>query len=302
MPPGANSNWRISAVKSWSLDRPRVLAIINTTPDSFSDGGLHASVDQALAGAVAAIEAGADGLDIGGESTRPRAPRVSEAEQVRRTIPAIRAIRARLGDGPVITIDTTRAQVARAALDAGADAINDVAAGADDPSMLALAAASECGLILMHRLVPPERDVFSHQHASPPDYGPAGVVAAVESFLRERTSAAIAQGVVRESILIDPGLGFGKSVEQNLELIAATPRLLEIGFPLLSGVSRKSFVARAAGMDMARPPRERAAASVGLSIRHMLLGARVFRVHDVAEHIAALRAAASLDSGITNRI
>lgn len=290
--------WGITDGKEWSLDRPRILAILNLTPDSFSDGGELSTVDSACRAAEAALVAGADGLDIGGESTRPGAARIPAAEQIRRTTPTIEAIRRRVGDGPVITIDTTLSEVARAALDAGADAINDVAAGLEDDAMLPLAAARRCGIILMHRLAPPGEDVYSHRYAQAPSYEAAGgVVAAVEAFLRERAEAAMRAGVERDRIVIDPGLGFGKTVEQNLELIRQTPRLAKLGWPVLSGLSRKSFVARAAGLDPDRhPPRERVSATVGLSVAHALLGASIFRVHDVGEHVGALRAAAATQS------
>lgn len=288
--------WRWSAGGCWSLDRPRVLAILNVTPDSFSDGGLLAGPADALRAASDALAAGADGLDIGGESTRPGAQRVSADEQIRRAVPAVEAIRREFGpsarNGPMISIDTTLASVARAAIDAGADAINDVSAGAEDEGLFPLAAERGCGLILMHRLAPPGRDVYSHQYGAPPDYSAqGGVIGAVGAFLAERARAAERAGVRRDAIVIDPGLGFGKSVEQNLTLIEQTPRLCELGYPILSGVSRKSFTARAAGLDVSRPARERAPASVALSVLHLLRGARVFRVHDVALHVGALRAA-----------
>lgn len=288
--------WRYSSASTWTLDRPRVLAILNVTPDSFSDGGSLLGPKDARRAAAEAIAAGADGVDVGGESTRPGAERVAAEEQIRRTAPAIEAIRRELGTpdrgGPVITIDTTLAQVARAAIDAGADAINDVSAGAEDEAMFALAADRICGIILMHRLAPPERDVYSHQYAAPPDYSAqGGVVDAVEAFLRARAAAAERAGVRRDAIVLDPGLGFGKSVAQNLSLIEQTPRLCGLGYPVLSGISRKSFAARAAGIDPACPPRDRALASVGLSVLHLLRGARIFRVHDVAMHVDALGAA-----------
>lgn len=289
------ATWRWSAAGGWSLDRPRVLAILNVTPDSFSDGGMIRRPDDALKAALGAVAAGADGLDIGGESTRPGAERVVAEEQVRRTVPAIEAIRRELGPsdrgGPMISIDTTLAPVARAAIEAGADAINDVSAGTEDAGMLALGAERGCGLILMHRLAPPGRDVYSHRYERAPDYSAhGGVVGAVGAFLRARAEACELAGVRREAIVLDPGLGFGKTVEQNLTLIEQTARLCEIGYPILSGVSRKSFTARAAEIDVDRPARDRAHASVGLSVLHLLRGARIFRVHDVAMHAEALRA------------
>lgn len=284
--------WRISPSLSWSLHRPHLLAILNLTPDSFSDGGTIAGPDDAARAAEAALAAGADGLDVGGESTRPGAERVDGAEQIRRTVPAIEAVRRAVGRSPVITIDTTLAPVARAALDAGADAINDVSAGTDDPDLLLLAAERGCGVVLMHRLARPARDVYSHQYAAAPDYSSrGGVVGSVRAFLRSRLEAAAGAGIAPECVLLDPGLGFGKTVEQNLQLIAGTPELLCLGRPILSGASRKSFTAKAAGLDTALPPPQRVNATVGLSVAHLARGARVFRVHDVAAHVAALRAA-----------
>jgi len=281
--------WRISREKCWVLDRARVLAIVNVTPDSFSDGGSIGSAEDAASAAARAVEEGADGLDVGGESTRPGAVRVSVEEQIARVVPAIEAIRRRIGDGVAITIDTTLSAVARAGLGAGADAINDVSGGDEDAEMCVLAAERGCGIVLMHRLAPPGKDVFSHEYAEVPGYEEGGgVVAVVEEFLRERAARAEGAGVSRESIVIDPGLGFGKSVEQNLELIAATPRLCAMGYAVMSGVSRKSFVAKAAGMDMGLAPRDRLDASVRMSVRHVGLGAAIVRVHDVAAHVAAL--------------
>jgi dihydropteroate synthase len=158
--------------------------------------------------------------------------------------------------------------------------------------MLALCAQRGCGIVLMHRLAPPGSDVFSHQYAKPPEY-PPGVLAAVRVYLNERANAALRAGVHRDGVVLDPGLGFGKSMGQNLELIARTGEIAELGYPILSGISRKSFTAAAMGADPAEiPPRERVRASVGLSVAHLLAGARVFRVHDVREHVEALRAVA----------
>lgn len=286
------STWQIGNGKAIGLDRPAVLAILNVTPDSFSDGGELPTPDAAAAAAERAVAAGAAGLDVGGESTRPGAEPVSADEQIRRVVPAIEAIRRALGVGVPIGIDTTLAAVAAAAIDAGADIINDVSAGRDDAGMLPLAAARGVGLILMHRLAPPRQDRYSDRYDSPPDYGDGGgVVRAVRGFLAERVDAACAAGVEPARIVIDPGLGFGKTVEQNLELIAGTPDLAALGRPVLSALSRKSFTARAAGMGPQTQPRERLAATIGLSVAHLAAGARVFRVHDVGEHVLALGAA-----------
>lgn len=283
--------WQLSPARSLTLDQPRVLGILNITPDSFSDGGAYVDRDAAVRAAAAMLEQGADGLDIGAESTRPGAARVSASEQIARSEPIIAAIRRTLGDGFAITIDTTLCDVARAALDAGADAVNDVSAGTEDAGMLGLCAQHRCGVVLMHRLAPPETDVFSHQYAKDPEYV-GNVVDSVGRYLSERAAAAVRAGVSRHGILLDPGLGFGKSVKQNLELIARTKEIAALGFPVLSGISRKSFVAAAMLADPAKiPPRERVHATLGLSIAHLLADARVFRVHDVREHVHALRAA-----------
>lgn len=280
--------WRLSPTRVVALDRPRVLGILNLTPDSFSDGGAYAGVNDAVRAAGLMLETGADGIDAGGESTRPGAMPVSAAEQIKRTAPVIGVMRRSLGDGFAITIDTTLVAVARAAIDAGADAINDVSAGTDDPGMLEFVAGARRGIVLMHRLRPPPMDRYSTEYRNPPDYsGAGGVVAAVRSFLEERTVAAVRAGVARECIVIDPGLGFGKSVQDNLRLIVGTRELCTLGFPVLSGLSRKSFVAKAAGLPPETPARERGAASVALSLSHLAAGASIFRVHDVREHIEA---------------
>lgn len=265
------------------------MAILNVTPDSFSDGGTLTDAGRALAAAEQAVAAGAQILDIGGESTRPGATRVDAAEQIRRVLPLVRAIRAS-GNAALpcvaVSVDTTLAEVARAALDAGADIINDVSAGAESQDeTLQLAARCSCGIVLMHRRLPPEQDSYSDRYAITPS---GDVVTTVREALSERLSRAIDLGVHRESVVLDPGLGFGKSVEQNMELIRATPRLCELGAPILSGVSRKSFVGRV-GLGRESEPRERDAATLAFSMLHARLGATVLRVHDVPSHAAMLR-------------
>ncbi|MCH8509882.1 MAG: dihydropteroate synthase [Phycisphaerales bacterium] len=278
----------ITDARGVHVDRPRLLTILNLTPDSFADGGRLPTPAHAAEAARRAADAGADALDMGAESTRPGAARVLADEQIRRLVPAIEAVRAAGIDLP-ITADTTLAPVARAALDAGADAINDVAAGAEDHAILALAAERRCAIILMHRLAPPAADRYSDRYDAPPDY-PDGVVPAVRSFLEARAAAALAAGVPADRIVLDPGLGFGKSVDQNLELIRATPDLCRLGHPILSALSRKSFVGRA-GLGQDSDPSQRLPATLALSVLHLHAGARLFRVHDTAEHRQALDAA-----------
>jgi dihydropteroate synthase len=238
-------------------------------------------------------------VDVGGESTRPGAAAVPADEELARVVPAIVAIRKRCGDEVVITIDTTKAAVAKAALDAGADAINDVSGGGADRQMLALAADRKAGMILMHRLRTPQADVFSTQYA--PGHAPTytgveptlrlpGVVTSVRRALEEMRDRAMAAGVAADGIVLDPGLGFGKSVEDNLQLIQHTGALLELGSPILSALSRKSFTAPAAGLPAMTPPAGRLFGTLGLSARHLAVGARLFRVHDVACHVQMLRA------------
>ncbi len=278
--------WRLGNGRLLSLDKPRIIGILNVTPDSFADGGQHVEVSHALAAAQRMAAEGADMLDIGGESTRPGAQRVSASEQVRRVVPVIQAIR-RAGVAVPISIDTTLAVVAVAAIDAGADAINDVSAGTESENMFEIAAARGVGLILMHRRNAPPRDSFSDQYVQAPRY--ADVVDEVKQFLADRAQHAMAAGVAQDSIVLDPGLGFGKSVEQNLELIARTSRLADLGFPILSALSRKSFVGRVTlGRDSA--PGERLAGTLALSVSHLHVGARLFRVHDVKEHRKVLQA------------
>ncbi len=285
--------WRLGEGLSLPLDVARVMGILNVTPDSFSDGGEHAGVAGALRAAERMVGEGADIIDVGGESTRPGAARVDAAEQIRRVVPVVRSIRERIGESVCISVDTTLSEVASAAIDAGADAINDVAAGMEDERMLPLAAARGVGIVLMHRMRPPGTDVFSHRYEKAPEFE-GGVVEHVKSFLAERADAAIRAGVDPHAIVLDPGLGFGKSVAQNLELIERTAEIAALGFPVLSGLSRKSFTAAYAGMNMEAPARERLQPTLELSVKHLRAGARIFRVHDVREHVQALRNAENM--------
>lgn len=289
----SSPRWILAHGRSLVLDRPCLIAILNLTPDSFYEGSRLATPAAATEAARRAIDQGADALDLGGESTRPGAERVSSEEQIRRVIPVIEAMR-RQGSpyGAIpISIDTTLAAVARAAIDAGAGAINDVSAGTEDPGMFDLAAERRAGLILMHRLLPPARDSYSDHYEQAPVYD--DVVATVLAFLEERSGRALASGVARESIVIDPGLGFGKTVSQNLELIRRSAELQRLGFPVLSALSRKSFVGRASGLSESTPA-DRLEGTLALSTSHLLAGARLFRIHDVAEHTRALMAAWAL--------
>lgn len=271
------------------LDRPRVMGILNATPDSFSDGGAFLRVDAAVEHALQMIDEGGDIIDVGGESTRPGAVRVSDSEQIGRTIPIIKQLRSY---DVAVSIDTTRSLVAQEAVRAGAHIINDVSGGTEDPEILRVAAETSAGLVLMHRLRPPDEDSYSDQYTVSPTY--ENVVNDVCDALSAMAQNAMDAGVDPQCIVLDPGLGFGKTVEQNLTLITGTPMIASLGYPVLSGLSRKSFVGRVSiGLTPDRPvpaPHERLAGTVALTVLHALHGASVFRVHDVKRVLEALSA------------
>ncbi|MDD9825112.1 MAG: dihydropteroate synthase [Gammaproteobacteria bacterium] len=249
---------------------PLIMGILNLTPDSFSDGGRYLAPEQALAHGLRMAEEGADIIDVGGESTRPGAERVPAAEQCRRVLEVIRALRAQLPDGVRISIDTSLGEVATAAVRAGADMLNDVSAGRDDPGIFALAANRGLPLVLMHMRGTPR----TMQEA--PRYD--DVVEEVRQFLLGRVRAAVAAGVPEEQLVLDPGIGFGKTVEHNLALLRGLRRLATLGCPLLLGASRKRFMQAACGTVAG-------AELVGATCATTALGVwqdvRIFRVHDV---------------------
>ncbi len=259
------------------------MAILNVTPDSFSDGGRYASLDTALRRVEEIIGEGADIIDIGGESTRPGSRRVTADEECERVLPVIAAITERF-DAPV-SIDTSKAEVARAAVEAGAEIINDIAGLRWDPEIADAAAATGAGLVLMH-----SRGEFGTMHTQPPVQD---VIEEVTSGLRHSVAEARQRGIRNEQIVLDIGIGFGKTPEQNLELLAKLDKLstsLE-GFPLLVGASRKSFIAKTLG-DM--PPEERLPASLAAAAVAVVHGARIIRAHDVGETAQAVRLAAAI--------
>ncbi len=280
-PPATARRWAIGGGRVLALDRPVVMGILNATPDSFSDGGRHLDPDAAVDAGVRMVGAGAVILDVGGESTRPGATRVPAEEQVARTADLVARLAA--ATDAAISIDTTLGSVARAALERGAAIVNDVAAGTEDPDLLAAVAEHGAGLVLMHRLQPPDEDAYSDRYAAPPVYDdPLKTVCA---FLERRIEAAVRAGVPVERIAIDPGLGFGKSVEDNFALVARGAELLALGRPILTGSSRKSFIGRASGVAA---PEDRLAGSLAAAVLHAAAGARIVRVHDVAPHVEAL--------------
>jgi dihydropteroate synthase len=273
--------WRVRA-RRVALDRPIVVGILNVTPDSFSDGGDFFSPDSALRGAERLLGAGADVLDIGGESTRPRAGAVGEAEELRRVIPVVRAVHSRFPDA-LLSIDTVKSAVARAALDEGAHIINDVSATRLDEQMAAACAEAEAGLILMHSRGT-VADMASYQHAR---YG-ADVVGEIAAELMGRAEVVQRAGVGSASIVLDPGLGFSKRSEHSLAALAELPRLVALGYPVMVGVSRKRLIGEITGVS---EPKERVMGTVGVHVAALMRGARLFRVHDVREHRQALDAA-----------
>lgn len=261
---------------------PLVMGIVNVTPDSFSDGGRHATREAALAHAMRLIEQGADVLDIGGESTRPGADPVGEDEEIARTVPVVTAIRARW-DGPV-AIDTMKPGVARAAVAAGATMWNDVSALTHAADSAAVAAELGCDVILMHMKGEPRTMQVAPAYAD--------VVAEVTAELAARADAAMAAGVARERIWLDPGIGFGKTTDHNLALTAHLDRLVALGFPVLYAASRKRTIQ---GVDpTATDPADRLGGSLALALEGARHGARMIRVHDVRETVQALKVQAAL--------
>lgn len=257
--------------RSLKFDRPLIAGILNITPDSFSDGGRYADPDIAVMAGLQMARAGADLIDVGGESTRPGSARTPADLQIARVQQVIRRLSDAL-DIP-ISIDTTLAPVAQAALAAGACIINDVSAGQEDPRMIPLAASSSAGLILMHMRGEPGTMQLN------PEY--RDVVSEVKDFLEARAMAAELAGVARRQIILDPGIGFGKNTEHNLQLIAGLRRFASLGYPVMLGVSRKNFIGQLTGLES---PAERDAASAGLAGIGVMNGASLFRVHDVASN------------------
>jgi dihydropteroate synthase len=251
-------------------NRPLIMGILNRTPDSFSDGGLYQDEAQALTHALKMGEEGADIIDVGGESTRPGSRRIEAGEQIRRVIPIIERLRGSLPAAIPISIDTTRAEVAATALAAGASILNDISAGRDDPAMFKLAAQTGVPIILMHMQATPETMQIN------PAYG--DVVAEVKSFLLKRAEAAQAAGIRREQVFIDPGIGFGKTNEHNLALMANLKQFVDTGYPVLLGTSRKRFMGAICAQT---EPKEFLGATCATTALGVMAGVRIFRVHDI---------------------
>lgn len=268
---------------SLDLGRPRIMGVLNRTPDSFSDGGRYTGLDPALRHAEAMAKEGADLLDVGGESTRPGSEGVSVQAELDRVIPVIERIAAL---GLPVSVDTSKPEVMAEAVKAGAAMINDVCA-LRRPGALEAAAGSGAGVCLMHMQGEPR------SMQQDPRYG--DVTAEVAAFLKERAAAVVAAGVAHEAVVLDPGFGFGKNLEHNLTLLADLPALAALGYPLLVGLSRKSMIGTLLG---GKPVEERLQGSVAAALLAVQRGAHIVRVHDVAATFDAFKVA----SAITERV
>jgi dihydropteroate synthase len=261
------------------VDSPQLMGVVNVTPDSFSDGGLFLDPEAAVAHGRQLAAEGADILDVGGESTRPGADPVPADEELRRVLPVVEQLS---GAGPSVSIDTTKVAVARAALEAGATIVNDVSAFRFEPELAGLVAGVGAGCCLMHMLGEP-RTMQEDLHYD-------DVVDDVKAFLEERLAFAVGEGVHEERVWLDPGIGFGKTAEHNLELLRRLDEIVAIGRPVVVGTSRKSFLGKLLG---GRPEGERLAGTIATNVLALERGARVFRVHDVAQVRDALLVAAA---------
>jgi dihydropteroate synthase len=272
------TSWRVRG-RTLSIERPLVMGIVNVTPDSFSDGGQLPTVDAAISRAETLVHEGADILDVGGESTRPRAEAVDAEEELRRVIPFMQELSRRFPDVP-LSIDTVKSRVAREAIEAGAQIVNDVSAFRLDPEMARTCAQMQVGVVLMHsRGVVDDMATYAHAEydGDPMD--------AVLAELKASVDGAVAQGIARERIAVDPGLGFSKMPVHSLRVLGTLPRLVAWGLPVIVGASRKRFVGELTGI---RVPAERVHGSVGAAVAAFDRGARILRVHDVAATRQAL--------------
>ncbi len=267
----------------FGLGRPTLMGIVNTTPDSFSDGGLHATADAAIAHARKLISEGAQILDIGGESTRPGSQAVAVAEELNRVLPVVEALR---NDGLALSVDTCKPEVMRACLDAGADMINDVTGFGNPQSREVVARHASCAVCVMHMQGEPRTMQVA------PHYD--DVVAEVRAELLSRAAALENSGVAHRRILIDPGFGFGKTPAQNYALLRNLDRLVETGYPVLIGVSRKSMIGAVTGT----PVGERLAGSLAGALAGVARGAAIVRVHDVAATRDALAVWRAANAGL----
>ncbi|MGZ8182595.1 MAG: dihydropteroate synthase [Methylobacter sp.] len=256
-----------------NINKPLIMGILNVTPDSFSDGGKYSGLDAAMQQVGLMLSEGVDIIDIGGESTRPGAEPVASGEQIQRVVPVIEAIRQQLNSDVLISIDTTLNEVAKAALDAGADIINDVSGGRGDGAILTLAAQTGAPIILMHSQGTPKTMQDNPYYEN--------VVQEVLDALNESIDAALKAGVNKEAIAIDPGIGFGKRKQDNLDLLAHLDALVATGFPVLLGTSRKRFMGTICDVT---DPSELVTATAVTTALGVMAGVQMFRVHDVKEN------------------
>ena len=268
--------WRTRRAALDLSRRARVMGILNVTPDSFSDGGSHFGIEAALAHAREMIAQGVDIIDVGGESTRPGSLPVPADEETKRTAPVIRALRAEW-DG-LISIDTSKAAVAKAAIESSADIVNDVSGLRADPQMADVCATSRCGVVVMHMQGTPQNMQVAPHYAD--------VVSEVADFFKERMASLTAQGIAPENICVDPGIGFGKTLDQNIALLKALNKIAPAGRPLLLGVSRKSCIA---GMLESPDIKERDWPTVAITSWARQQGTMLHRVHEVRPNLQALR-------------
>lgn len=268
-------SWRCAGRRLNVFDRPHIMGILNVTPDSFSDGGLHYAREAAIARAMQMAEEGADIIDVGGESTRPGAEPLREEEELDRVVPVISAIAARID--VAVSVDTTKASVAEAALGAGAVIVNDVSAMRHDPAMAKVVEASGAGVVLMHMLGEPRT------MQSEPQY--EDVVRDVRGALLDWAAGATRAGIPPECIAVDPGIGFGKTVQHNLLLLKSMSLFAECGYPLVIGPSRKSFI----GLTLNLPVEERVEGTAAVVAWCIAGGANVVRVHDIAHMSRVIR-------------
>jgi dihydropteroate synthase len=255
------------------IDKPLIMGILNVTPDSFSDGGKYSDVDAAVRQARHMLDEGADIIDIGGESTRPGAEPVAADEQIRRVVPVVEAIRQQVSADIPISIDTTLSAVAKAALAAGADIINDISAGRDDEAILALAAETDAPIILMHSQGAPKTMQDNPYYDD--------VVQEVLAALYQQIDAALKAGIKKERIAIDPGIGFGKRKQDNIDLLAHLDAFVATGYPVLLGTSRKRFMGTICDVS---EPSELVTATAVTTALGIMAGVQIFRVHDIREN------------------
>ncbi|MGH7795796.1 MAG: dihydropteroate synthase [Candidatus Binatia bacterium] len=286
LPPIRRGEHRYLQTRHGNLDfirRTLIMGILNVTPDSFFDGGRRDSAAKAIADGVAMAASGADIVDIGGESTRPGAQPVAEEEELARVLPVVRGLRREAG--VPISIDTYKSNIARAALDAGADIVNDISALRFDPAMAPLVAAEKVPVVLMHMQGTPRTMQVE------PRYG--DVTREVRNFLAAQLYEGMDAGIAPEAIILDPGIGFGKAMDHNLQLLRTLPVLAALGQPLLVGVSRKAFIGKILNLEAA----DRLEGSLAAAAAAVLAGANILRVHDVAETSKAVRVADAIRFG-----